>query len=56
MCITILKTIQVIALLAYLKEKEIHGPFLIVSPLSTLSNWVAEIRKLEYILSKYNII
>ncbi|ORY81644.1 hypothetical protein LY90DRAFT_375786, partial [Neocallimastix californiae] len=39
------KTIQVIALLAYLKEKEIHGPFLIVSPLSTLSNWVAEIRK-----------
>ncbi|ORX52165.1 hypothetical protein BCR36DRAFT_286675 [Piromyces finnis] len=39
------KTIQVIAFLAYLKEKEIHGPYLIVSPLSTLSNWVAEIRK-----------
>eukprot|EP01035_Chromulina_nebulosa_P018288 gene18288-23968_t len=40
------KTIQSIALLAYLMEiKHNNGPFLIVCPLSTLSNWVNEINK-----------
>ena len=38
------KTIQVIALLAYLKEKyHIRGPHLIVVPASTLDNWDGEL-------------
>lgn len=36
------KTIQCIAFLAFLREQGISGPFLIVAPLSTLSNWVSE--------------
>ena len=40
------KTIQTIALLAYIIEfKNNRGPFLIVVPLSTLSNWVNECAK-----------
>ena len=40
------KTIQTIALLSYILEfKHNHGPFLIVVPLSTLSNWVNECTK-----------
>lgn len=40
------KTIQTIALLAYLMEvKENRGPFLVIVPLSTLSNWVNEFAK-----------
>ena len=40
------KTIQAIALLAYIMEfKHNNGPFLIVVPLSTLSNWVNELSK-----------
>lgn len=40
------KTIQAIALLGYLMEyKHNHGPFLIVVPLSTLSNWSNECGK-----------
>ena len=40
------KTIQTIALLAYIMEvKKVNGPFLIVVPLSTLSNWVNEASK-----------
>lgn len=37
------KTIQTIGLVTYLMEKKkINGPFLIIVPLSTLSNWVLE--------------
>lgn len=37
------KTIQTIALIAYLMEvKELRGPFLIIVPLATLSNWQLE--------------
>ncbi|KAK4523390.1 hypothetical protein GAYE_PCTG52G1285 [Galdieria yellowstonensis] len=37
------KTIQTIACLCYLMEKKnINGPFLIVVPLSTMSNWIRE--------------
>lgn len=37
------KTIQTISLLSYLIEfKKNYGPFLIVVPLSTMSNWVNE--------------
>ena len=40
------KTIQAISLLAYVMEfKHNKGPFLIVVPLSTLSNWVNELSK-----------
>jgi len=40
------KTIQTIALLQYIIEKKKnYGPFLIVVPLSTLSNWVFEFTK-----------
>jgi ATP-dependent DNA helicase len=40
------KTIQTIALIALLREQEGYlGPHLIVSPLSTLSNWIEEFGK-----------
>jgi SNF2 family DNA or RNA helicase len=40
------KTIQTIALLSYIMEsKHNNGPFLVVVPLSTLSNWVNEFTK-----------
>jgi ATP-dependent helicase STH1/SNF2 len=40
------KTIQTIALLCYIMEfKQNYGPFLIVVPLTTLSNWVMEFNK-----------
>ncbi|XP_043715072.1 ATP-dependent DNA helicase DDM1 isoform X2 [Telopea speciosissima] len=39
------KTIQTIAFLAHLKDKGLHGPYLIIAPLSTLSNWVNEVSR-----------
>lgn len=40
------KTIQTIALITHLMEKKkVNGPFLIIVPLSTLSNWVLEFEK-----------
>ncbi|KAF8438771.1 SNF2 family N-terminal domain-containing protein, partial [Terfezia claveryi] len=39
------KTLQTIAFLAFLREKGSFGPFLVVAPVSTLTNWVAEIEK-----------
>ena len=40
------KTIQTIALFAYLFEvKQVPGPFLVVVPLSTLSNWTKEFKQ-----------
>lgn len=40
------KTIQTIALITYLMEyKRLNGPFLIIVPLSTMSNWVYEFDK-----------
>ena len=40
------KTIQTIALITYLIEtKNNNGPYLIIVPLSTLSNWVLEFQK-----------
>jgi len=40
------KTIQAISLVAYLMEiKQNLGPFLVIVPLSTLSNWVNEFQK-----------
>ncbi|KIW02331.1 uncharacterized protein PV09_06476 [Verruconis gallopava] len=39
------KTIQTIAFLAYLREVQSYGPFLIAAPLSTTSNWLEEFKK-----------
>ncbi|GMH25270.1 hypothetical protein Nepgr_027113 [Nepenthes gracilis] len=39
------KTIQTIGFLAHLKGKGLAGPYLVIAPLSTLSNWVNEISR-----------
>lgn len=40
------KTIQTVALVTYLMEvKKINGPYLIIVPLSTISNWMLELDK-----------
>ena len=40
------KTIQVIALLTYLVEtKGDHGPFMVIAPLSTITNWALEFQR-----------
>ncbi|KAG7194304.1 uncharacterized protein KQ657_004516 [Scheffersomyces spartinae] len=39
------KTIQCISFLSFLIEQGIKGPFLVVAPLSTVSNWYNEIKK-----------
>lgn len=40
------KTVQSISFLAYLFEtKKLHGPFLIVTPTSTLPNWASELER-----------
>lgn len=39
------KTIQVIAFIAWLREIKTYGPILIVAPVSTLGNWMAEFNK-----------
>ncbi|KAL3480279.1 SNF2 family N-terminal domain-containing protein [Aspergillus californicus] len=36
------KTVQAISLIAFFKEHNVPGPFLISAPLSTISNWVDE--------------
>lgn len=39
------KTIQTIALFAHLIELGVRGPFLIIAPLSTITNWCKEVKK-----------
>ncbi|XP_047310877.1 ATP-dependent DNA helicase DDM1 isoform X2 [Impatiens glandulifera] len=39
------KTIQTIGFLAHLKGNGLDGPYLVIAPLSTLSNWVNEIER-----------
>ncbi|XP_059458922.1 ATP-dependent DNA helicase DDM1 isoform X2 [Corylus avellana] len=39
------KTIQTISFLAHLKGKGLDGPYLVIAPLSTLSNWANEISR-----------
>lgn len=36
------KTIQAISMIAFFKENNVSGPFLIAAPLSTVSNWMEE--------------
>lgn len=38
------KTVQTIAMLAYLFQKGVAGPFLVVAPLSTVTNWSREVK------------
>ncbi|KAJ6859528.1 ATP-dependent DNA helicase DDM1-like [Populus alba x Populus x berolinensis] len=39
------KTIQTIGFLAHLKGNGLNGPYMVIAPLSTLSNWVNEISR-----------
>lgn len=39
------KTIQTIGFLAHLKGNGLHGPYMVIAPLSTLSNWLNEISR-----------
>lgn len=39
------KTIQTIGFLSHLKYKGVDGPYLVIAPLSTLSNWMNEIAR-----------
>ncbi|KAL8687210.1 MAG: hypothetical protein Q9218_006552 [Villophora microphyllina] len=39
------KTVQLISFLAYLRQSKINGPFLILGPLSTVTNWVNEFKR-----------
>ncbi|CAO3643500.1 unnamed protein product [Cunninghamella blakesleeana] len=39
------KTLQTISFIAHLKDKKVTGPFLVVTPLSTLANWVNEFKR-----------
>ncbi|XP_057528541.1 ATP-dependent DNA helicase DDM1 [Amaranthus tricolor] len=39
------KTIQTIGFLAHLKGKGLDGPYMVIAPLSTLSNWINEINR-----------
>ena len=39
------KTVQAISMIAFMKENNIPGPFLVAGPLSTTSNWVAEFQR-----------
>ncbi|KAK1372837.1 Chromatin remodeling complex subunit [Heracleum sosnowskyi] len=48
------KTVQSVSMLGFLQNaQQIHGPFLVVVPLSTLSNWAKEFKKW---LPKMNVI
>ncbi|EPS25201.1 hypothetical protein PDE_00133 [Penicillium oxalicum 114-2] len=39
------KTVQAISMIAFLKENNVSGPYLIAAPLSTLSNWIDEFKR-----------
>ncbi|KAI8097070.1 SNF2 family N-terminal domain-containing protein [Halteromyces radiatus] len=39
------KTLQTISFIAHLKAMQVAGPYLIVTPLSTLANWVNEFKR-----------
>lgn len=39
------KTVQAISLIAFFKENNISGPFLVAAPLSTVRNWIEEFKK-----------
>ena len=37
--------VQTIGFISHLRQKDINGPFMVVGPLSTLSNWVDEFKR-----------
>ncbi|CAL5223570.1 g6105 [Coccomyxa viridis] len=39
------KTVQTIGLFAHLRSQGVAGPFMVIGPLSTLSNWVSEVQR-----------
>lgn len=39
------KTIQSIAMIGFLIQQNIQGPFLVIAPKSTLGNWIKEFNK-----------
>ncbi|KAL8963913.1 MAG: hypothetical protein Q9183_004852, partial [Haloplaca sp. 2 TL-2023] len=39
------KTVQLISFLAFLREQNKNGPYLILGPLSTVTNWVNEFKR-----------
>ncbi|KAI8368785.1 SNF2 family N-terminal domain-containing protein [Blakeslea trispora] len=39
------KTLQTIGFIAHLKSMQVSGPYLIVTPLSTLANWINEFKR-----------
>ena len=36
---------QTIGFLSHLKQHSLHGPFMVVGPLSTLPNWITEFQR-----------
>lgn len=42
------KTVQTIGFLAHLKGMGLDGPYLVIAPLSTLSNWVNEVSRYDF--------
>ena len=43
--VTVGMQVQTIGFLSHLRGKQINGPFMVVGPLSTLSNWVDEFKR-----------
>lgn len=39
------KTVQTIGFISHLRSKGVHGPYLIIGPLSTLPNWISEFQR-----------
>uniref|UniRef100_A0A7S0RU61 Uncharacterized protein n=1 Tax=Chlamydomonas leiostraca TaxID=1034604 RepID=A0A7S0RU61_9CHLO len=39
------KTVQTIGFISYLRSRDIHAPFLVLGPLSTLGNWLNEFKR-----------
>ncbi|KAJ5628018.1 hypothetical protein N7490_010246 [Penicillium lividum] len=39
------KTVQAISMIAFMKENGVSGPYLVVGPLSTVSNWMDEFKR-----------
>ena len=48
------KTVQCIALICHLVVNGIEGPFLICAPLSTIPNWIAELKRFSPKVSEHS--
>lgn len=55
------KTIQTIAFYCFLIEMRVPGPFLVIAPLSTVTNWMTELLKFApsvsvlYLIKDFNL-